>query len=71
MKRKSIWNSIKEHKYIIGLLLISIIVISGYTFFIELKSNDILWNLSNIYKMYNGGKIYNDCNVITTPIFFV
>lgn len=70
MKRKSIWNSIKEHKYIIGLLLISIIVISGYTFFIELKSNDILWNLSNIYKMYNGGKIYNDCNVITTPIFF-
>lgn len=67
---KVIWSSIKRHKYIIGILLISIIVLSGYTFFVKLEPSDALCNFSNIYKMYNGGKIYNDCNVIITPIFF-
>ena len=31
---------------------------------------DELWNFHNILKMYNGGIIYVDSNVIITPLFF-
>lgn len=70
MNKIKIWNKIKEYKYVIGIILISILVFSGYSFFIDIKEGDAIWNFSNIYKMYNGGKIYNDCNTVQTPIFF-
>lgn len=47
------------------------ITISSYCFFYETSSTDELWNYQNVYKMYNGFKIYKDCNVIITPLFFV
>ncbi len=37
----------------------------------EFNCMDEAWNFQNIYKMYNGGLLYLDNNVIDTPIFFV
>ena len=36
----------------------------------ELIVGDELWNFQNIVKMINGGKMYVDCNIIITPIFY-
>ena len=47
-------------------LIISILLI----FLVPITANDELWNFQNIYKMFNGLTIYNDSNVIVTPIFF-
>ena len=37
--------------------------------YIKTVPTDEMWNFQNIYKMYNGYKIYIDANVVTTPIF--
>ena len=37
----------------------------------ELIVGDELWNFQNIVKMINGGKMYVDCNIIITPIFYL
>lgn len=42
----------------------------AFIYLILVVSNDELWNFQNIYKMINGFTIYNDSNVIITPIFF-
>lgn len=62
-------NIIKKHEnvFVIILLFISLI---GVSFYINLDVNDELWNFQNIYKMYNGYQIYEDANVICTPLFF-
>ena len=51
--------------------LLSIIIISGLAFRILILPSDELWNFNNIYKMYNGFTIYQDSNVIITPLFYV
>ena len=62
-------NIIKKHEnvFVIILLFISLM---GVSFYIKLDVNDELWNFQNIYKMYNGYQIYEDANVICTPLFF-
>lgn len=50
-------------------IIIFIIILSGSSFYIISTTCDEGWNLQNIYKMYNGLKIYVDANVITTPLF--
>lgn len=40
------------------------------SFGLKLRPYDELWNFTNIYKMTNGFKIYQECNVIITPLFF-
>lgn len=57
----------KENIFILILIFISLI---GVSLCINLVENDELWNFQNIYKMYNGFQIYNDANVICTPLFF-
>ncbi len=47
-------------------LIISILLF----FLVPITANDELWNFQNIYKMFNGLTIYNDSNVIVTPLFF-
>lgn len=49
-------------------LIITSFVIS--LIYLPLLPSDELWNFQNIFKMYNGFKIYNDSNVIITPLFF-
>ena len=57
----------KENIFILILIFISL---TGISLCINLAANDELWNFQNIYKMYNGFQIYNDANVICTPLFF-
>ncbi len=62
-------KTIKKHDNL--LLWIGIAIFSVLTIFqIGISSGDELWNFQNIYKMVNGFKIYQDANVIITPIFF-
>lgn len=51
----------------IALIVASFIVSLIY---IPLFPLDELWNFQNVLKMCNGFKIYNDSNVIVTPLFF-
>lgn len=50
------------------LLAIPITILAVNT---ELIVGDEIWNFQNVMKIVNGNKIYIDCNVITTPIFFM
>ena len=50
-------------------IIIFFIIIFGKAVYIESIPEDEVWNFQNIYKMYNGYKIYIDANVITTPVF--
>lgn len=52
-------------------VLIFFIVIFGVTMYIKTVPEDEVWNFQNVYKMYNGYKIYVDANVITTPLFHI
>ncbi len=54
----------------ISMFIVIIIAVSIFTFYVKIGVNDELWNFSNIYKMTNGEIIYEDCNVIVTPLFF-
>ncbi len=62
-------NIIKKHENIFVIILLFISLI-GVSFYINLDVNDELWNFQNVYKMYNGYQIYEDANVICTPLFF-
>lgn len=41
------------------------------TLLTEFSCDDAIWNFQSIYKMYHGGTIYTDNNVIITPLFFI
>lgn len=60
---------IEKHDNVFSLILI-ILSIYGVTIDVILENADELWNFQNVYKMYNGFQIYNDINVIVTPLFF-
>ena len=64
MKNKS---NILVNSLIIG---VCAILLFAFIYLVLVTSNDELWNFQNIYKIINGYKIYNDSNVIITPIFF-
>lgn len=58
-------------KYDIFLIILFFaIAVSGRLFYVWFDSGDELWNFSNIYKMTAGFTIYQDMNVIITPLFF-
>ena len=67
---KSIISKIKNKDEIFVFILMMIISI-GITLNLKITAGDEIWNFQNIYKMYNGFKIYEDINVITTPLFFI
>lgn len=54
----------------IDVLVFLLIVISGISLFVLVNCEDELWNFANCYKMFNGYKIYEEINVIITPLFF-
>lgn len=64
-------NSLKKRE-IIKILLLLVIPIVVYTFIMDVNINesDELINFQSVCKMVNGYTIYNDFNVIITPMFF-
>lgn len=65
-KIKKFWNKYDSLIVIIFLIISSI----GWCMDIYIQSKDELWNFMNICKMVNGYKMYQDANIITTPLFF-
>ena len=66
---KKMIKKIKEKDNLIVFLLI-LCISFGISMNMFISSNDEIWNFQNVYKMYNGFKIYQDINVIITPMFF-
>lgn len=56
---------------IILFFVIILILICCQTLLAEFSPYDEIWCFNNTYKMYNGGTIYQNNNVIDTPIFFI
>lgn len=54
----------------LDVIFLIIILIMGIVLFVPIQSNDELWNFANAYKMFNGYGIYEELNVIITPLFF-
>lgn len=59
---------VEKHDEIFVTILIFIMFL-GYSLYVKTCVGDEVWNFQNVYKIYNGYKIYVDANVITTPIF--
>ena len=59
---------IKKHENI-SIILLILLIITGFCTNIYLTKGDEIWNFQNICKMLNGYKIYTDANVIITPLF--
>ena len=66
---KNIIEKIKRKDNIVIFILFFLISL-GISLNIYLESSDEVWNFQNVYKMYNGFKIYEEINVIITPLFF-
>lgn len=61
----------KIKKYDNLILGIAVFIFSSIMIFqVGISTDDELWNFQNIYKMVNGYPIYQEGNVIITPIFF-
>lgn len=60
---------VKKHDNIFFIILIFLSIL-GIAMNVRLENSDELWNFQNVYKMYNGYQIYQDANVIITPLFF-
>ena len=67
-KMKNVKKIIAKYDDIFFLILFYLLII-GRVLYIKTDVGDELWNFQNIYKMYNGYKIYVDANVIVTPLF--
>ena len=66
---KNIINKIKE-KDNIAVFILFFLISLGICLNIRIEASDEIWNFQNIYKMYNGFKIYEEINVIITQLFF-
>ena len=66
---KSIINKVKE-KDNISIFILFFLISLGISLNLYIEASDELWNFQNVYKMYNGFKIYEEINVIITPLFF-
>ena len=59
----------KRHDNIVVFFVI-LVSILGISLNVKITASDELWNFQNIYKIYNGLEIYEDANIIITPLFF-
>ncbi len=62
----------KKIKLLIKALILVFLLYALYLIIykIEAYPYDELWNFNNIYKMFNGYRIYESTNVIVTPLFY-
>ena len=63
-------NEIIENHSLLIIIVFGFIVSTALTVYTGIRADDKLWNFVNTYKMYNGGTIYINNNVIITPLFF-
>ncbi len=66
---KNIINKVKE-KDNIAIFILFFLISLGICLDIFIEASDEIWNFQNVYKMYNRFKIYEEINVIITPLFF-
>ena len=66
---KELVKKVKEKDNIIIFLVIFCISI-GVVLNMEIVATDEIWDFQSVYKLYNGYKIYEEFNVIVTPLFF-
>ena len=66
---KNIISKVKE-KDNIAVFILFFLISLGISLNLYIEASDELWNFQNVYKMYNGFKIYEEINVIITPLFF-
>ena len=65
---KKILNKLKSKE--LDVLFMIVVIVSILSLGALITPNDELWNFANSYKMFNGYKIYEQLNVIITPLFF-
>lgn len=64
-------KKLKSNLFVILFFFVVFLYTAIVTFSTEFTCSDEVWNFQNVYKMYNGGLIYRDNNVIITPLFFL
>lgn len=69
LKNCKILNKLRRYDNT-AIFLIMFIISMGICLNIRISTGDEIWNFQSVYKMYNGLKIYEDINVIITPLFF-
>ncbi len=67
---KKIVEFIKKHD-ILAMMVIIAIAIFADSFYTYIFETDKLWNFGNIYKLSIGRTIYQETNIIITPLFFI
>lgn len=65
---RGILNKLKNREC--DVLVLLIVLVASTTLIISVNPYDELWNFANSYKMFNEYKIYEELNVIVTPLFF-
>jgi len=65
---KEFMNKLKNKDMDVFLLIL--VLMCGASFVVFVNFYDELWNFANCYKMFNGYKIYEELNIIITPLFF-
>lgn len=62
----------KKIKLLVKTLIAIFLIYTLYLVIYRIRAYpyDELWNFNNIYKMYNGYRIYESTNVIITPLFY-
>lgn len=65
---RKVLNVLKKKE--LDVLILVIVLVSSYTLLTLVNFYDETWNFANCYKMFNGYKIYQELNVIVTPLFF-
>lgn len=71
--RQEIMEKLKQFliKYDNGIVFLFILFsVIGISLNLTIVSTDEIWNFQNLMKMVNGYQIYQDANVIVTPLFF-
>lgn len=61
----------KSNLMVIFFFIILFVAILLHTLQINFNPYDEIWNFQSVFKMYQGGILYQDNNVIHTPLFFV
>ena len=70
MKKVFTKEIIEKNNNLIVFILI-ILSLIGIAFNVLVINSDELWNFQNNYKIYNGFEMYNEVNIILTPLIYI
>lgn len=63
-------KKLEKNLFLLSFIFLIIGIVICHIFTVPFEPFDELWNFQNIYKISNGLTIYQDANVIITPLFF-